>query len=323
MSDITITSSTYAGENALEYISAALTTADSLANGYVTIMENVKFKQVLNVFSNDGALIQDFGCDWVTAGQLTLAERVLTVTELMVNLEFCKEQFRSSWQALQTGRGFINDELPSSIESFILLYVAGIIQEAIEYNLWQGNYDASGTTYPYEDFNGVCQILEADAGTIDVDLMAIDGTTPATAFTSGEQVVTNLNLVMNAMTTPIRNKDRFRFFVSRKTQDFYLQRLSELGTDYKYFSNDGSSKFLYNGYEVVAPAGFPDDTILYAESANLFFGTDVVGDFNQAVVIDRTQIDGSDNVRVAFRFTGGVQVGVTANCIMCFPDAAV
>lgn len=323
MSDITISSSTYAGENALEYISAALTTADSIANGYVTLMENVKFKQVLNVFSNDGALIQDFGCDWVTAGQLTLAERVLTVAELMVNLEFCKDQFRSTWSALQTGRGFINDELPSSIESFILLYVAGIIQEAVEYNLWQGDYDPSGASPDYTDFSGVCSILEGDAGTLDVDLMATDGTTPATAFTSGAQVVTNLNLMIDAMPTPIRNKERFRFFVSRKTQDFYLQRLAELGTDYKYFSNDGSSKFLFNGYEVVAPAGFPDDTVVYAESANLFFGTDVVGDFNQAVVIDRTQIDGSDNVRVAYRFTGGTQVGVPANCIMCFPDAAV
>ena len=323
MSDITISSSSYAGENALQYISAALTTADSIANGYVTLLENVKFKQVLNVFSNDGNLIQAFGCDFVTAGQLTLAERVLTVTELMVNLQFCKEQFRSTWESLNTGRGFINDEMPKNIEDYILLYVSGIIQEAIEYNLWQGNYDASGTTYPYSDFNGICQLLEADAGTIDVDLTETDGTTAATALTSGAQVVTNLNLMVNAMPTPIRNKERFRFFMSRKTQDLYLQRLAELGTDYKYFSNDGSSKFLYNGYEVIAPAGFPDDTILYAESANMFFGTDVAGDFNQAVLIDLTNIDGSDKVRTAWRFTGGVQVGVTANCIMCFPDAAV
>ena len=322
MSNITISSSTYAGENALQYISAALTTADSIANGFVTVMENVKFKQVLNVFSHSGSIVQDFACDFTADGTLTLAERVLAVSEFMTNLEFCKEQFRSTWEAMNTGRGFINDEMPSNIEDFILLYVAGIVEEAIEYNLWQGNYDPAGTSPTYTDFNGLCQVLEADAGTQDVDLTEIDGTTQATSITSGEQVIVNLDRMVNALPTSIRNKERFRFFVSRKTQDFYLQRLAALGVDYRYQSNDGQAKFLYNGYEIVAPAGFPDDTILYASSENLFFGTDLNSDFNQAVVIDRTPVDGSDNVRVAMRYTAGCQVGVPADCVMCFPDAA-
>jgi hypothetical protein len=321
MSDITITSSTYAGELAEGFLAAALTTADSIANGYITVHENVKFKQVLQVFSQDGSLIQDFACDFTSAGQLTLAERVLTVTEKMVNLVFCKEQFRSTWQAYETGRGFIEDVMPPSIEEFIIMYVAGIISESNEYNMWQGNYDPSGASPAYTDYNGICQILEADAGTNDVDLTETDGTTAATTISSGAQVITNFNRILNALPTRLRNKERFRFFVSRKTQDFYLQRLAELGVDYRYQSNDGSAKFLYNGYEVVAPAGFPDDTIIYGNSDNFHFGTDLVSDQSNVKILDMSLLDGSDNVRNAWRFTAGTQVGVPGDVYMCFPDA--
>lgn len=323
MSDITITSSTYAGELAEGFLSAALTTADSIAQGYVTLHENVKFKEVLQVFTNDGNLIQDFACDFTSAGQLTLAERILTVVEKMVNLTFCKQQFRSTWQAYETGRGFIADEMPPTIEDFIVLYVAELISEASEYNIWQGNYDPSGASPTYTDFNGICQILEADAGTNSLDLFATDGTTPAVSITSGAQVITNLDLLLAALPTRLRNKERFRFFVSRKTQDLYLQRLSELGYQDVYQSNDGTAKFRYNGYDIVAPAGFPDDTIVYGNSDNFHFGTDLYSDLSNVVLLDMTPLDCSDNIRMAWRFTQGCQVGVPADVYMVYPDAAV
>ena len=321
MSDITISSSTYAGELAEGYLAAALTTADSIANNFVTLHENVKFKQVLQVFSQDGNLIQDFACNWGTAGQLTLAEKVLTVSEFKVNLEFCKEQFRSTWQAYETGRGFIEDQMPPSIEDFIIMYVAEIVQENVEYNLWQGNYDPAGASPTYTDFNGICQILEGDAATNDIDLVDTDGTTQITAFANGEQVVYNMNLILNALPSRLRKREKFRFFVSPKTRDLYLQRLAELGWQDVYYSNDGTAAARFQSYEVVSPAGFPDDTIIYGNSENFHVGTDLVSDTNEVKVLDMSLLDGSDNVRTAMRWTFGTQVGVAGDVYMAFPDA--
>lgn len=44
-----INSSSYAGELALPYIAPAILSADTIANGYITVHENVKFKAVLKV----------------------------------------------------------------------------------------------------------------------------------------------------------------------------------------------------------------------------------------------------------------------------------
>ena len=69
----------------------------------------------------------------------------------------------------------------------------------------------------------------------------------------------------------------------------------------------------YMGYPILTPAGFPNNCLLMTTVANNVFGTDLVSDFNQAVVVDMTQTDGSDNVRVAMRFTGGTQIADAIN----------
>ena len=69
---------TYAGEAARPYVAAAILSADTIANNYVSVLQNVHSKAVLRKFS--GAAIQaNDDCGFSTAaGQLTLGEAVLT-----------------------------------------------------------------------------------------------------------------------------------------------------------------------------------------------------------------------------------------------------
>ena len=109
-----INSSSYAGELALPYIAPAILSADTIANGYVTVHENVKFKAVLKKLSNAQEIIDAYGCDFsANANDLDLDEVVLTPTELKVNQELCKGDFRSDWEALQTGRSLMGDRWQS------------------------------------------------------------------------------------------------------------------------------------------------------------------------------------------------------------------
>ena len=52
-----------------------------------------------------------------------------------------------------------------------------------------------------------------------------------------------------------------------------------------------------------------------AETSNLFFGTDLLSDNTNIKMLDMTDLDGSDNMRVVAKFSGGVQVGVGADVV--------
>ena len=95
--------STYAGEAASGFIAAALLSARTLDNKYVTIMPNVKYKSVIQKLAVAN-LVNDASCDFVTnTGSVTISEQILTPKELQVNIQLCKQEFVDSWQALQLG----------------------------------------------------------------------------------------------------------------------------------------------------------------------------------------------------------------------------
>ena len=82
---------TYAGEFAGKYISAALLSGSTLANNEITILPNVKFKEVVqNVAS--GNLLSSASCDFTPSSSVTLTERIIEPQELQVNLELCKSK---------------------------------------------------------------------------------------------------------------------------------------------------------------------------------------------------------------------------------------
>jgi len=93
----TVEVGTYAGEAARPYVAAAVLSADTIANGYVTVRENVHSKAVLRKFS--GVAIQandDCAFSTPASGQLTLGEAVLTTTPLKVNEQICSEDLRAT-----------------------------------------------------------------------------------------------------------------------------------------------------------------------------------------------------------------------------------
>ena len=104
--------STYAVEFAGKYIAAALLSAKTLENDLITVVPNVKYKEVIQKLDVSG-IVHDASCDFTTSGSVALDERVLTPKELQVNLELCKQNFLDSWEALQLGFS-AHDEIPAN-----------------------------------------------------------------------------------------------------------------------------------------------------------------------------------------------------------------
>ena len=85
MANANIAVGTYAGEAARPYVAAAVLSADSIANGYISVLENVHSKAVLRKFSGV-SMHADTDCGFATgSGPLTLGEAVLEATALKIN----------------------------------------------------------------------------------------------------------------------------------------------------------------------------------------------------------------------------------------------
>jgi hypothetical protein len=295
MANATVAVGTYAGEAARPYVAAAVLSADTLANGYISVLENVHSKAVLRKFS--GAAIQandDCAFSTPSAGQLTLGEAVLDASALKVNEQVCNADLRATWESAQM-RGE-SSAAPADFSSFVAQYVAAKVAEGIERNIWQGNYasDDGGTDGTYTSFNGICaQIVAGTPG--EEDLL--------TGATTAANILTRIGGL--AVPNVIAGDPDTKLFMSRAMKQLYYNALAD--TYNLPFHAEGAASN-YNGYEIITPGGMPDDTFLFAKGENLYFGTNLLTDHIQASVLDLTGVTGDDVTRVIMQFSGGTQV---------------
>ena len=299
---------TYAGEFAGKYIAAALLSADTLDKGTITIMPNVKFKSVIQKASTDD-IVKDATCDFQTGqGTLTLTEKILQPEEFQVNLDLCKKDLHSSWQAAEMGFG-LNDTLPASFSDFVLAHVAAKVADRTEKNIWSGSTATSG------QFDGFATLLAADT-----DLPAGQDIV-GTAVTAAN-VVAELGDVVDAIPTAVYGSEDLAIYAASNVVRAYTRALGGFqsgGQGAAGYENKGNNQSLgslfFDGIPVIPCRGAADDMIIAAEKSNLFFGTGILNDLNEVRVIDMAETDGSQNVRVVMRFTAGVQYAQVSDIV--------
>jgi len=296
---------TYAGEFAGKYISAALLSADTIEGGGITVKPNVKYKEVMKTLSTN-ALVKDAACDFADQSTVTLAERVLQPDEFQVNLELCKKDFHNDWEAVQMGYSAF-DSLPPSFADFLIGHIAAKVAQKTEENIWQGAAATAG------EFDGFTALLAADATVIDVV-----GTTVTAA-----NVIEELGKVVDAIPTSVYGKEDLYIYVSQSIARAYVRALGGFGANglgANGVNNAGTTWFnggdlAFDGVKLFVCSGMPDNDMVAAQKSNLFFGTGLLADHNEVKLIDMADLDGSQNVRVVMRFTAGVQHGIGADIV--------
>ena len=299
---------TYAGEFSGKYIAAALLSADTLDKGLITIMPNVKFKSVLQKASTDD-IVKDASCDFQTGqGTLTLTEKVLQPEEFQVNLDLCRKDLHSSWQASEMGFG-LNDNLPASFSDFVLAHVAAKVADRTEKNIWSGDTGTSG------QFDGFATLLAADTALPAGQNITGTAVTPA-------NVVDELGDVVDAIPTAVYGSEDLIIYAASNVIRAYTRALGGFGASgvgANGYENKGNNQVLgnlfFDGIPVVPARGAADDMIIAAEKSNLFFGTSLLSDLNNISVLDMQEIDGSMNIRVVMRFTSGVQYAQVSDIV--------
>jgi len=296
MPNPTITGSSYAGEFAVKYLGAALLSADTLDKGGVTILPNVKYKAAMKVGAF-GSLVRSADCDFDSStSTLTLTEKVLTPTELQVNLQICKKELHSDWEAAQMGFSAF-DELPPLFSDFVIARVAAEVAKATETSIWSGSAGEGS-------FDGFETLLAADATVVDVV-----GTTVTTA-----NVIAELQKIVDAIPSGVYGKEDLTIYVSQNIAKAYIGAQAALG--YRELFHVGQTEMNFQGISLFPTGGLGDNVAVAAQKSNLFFGTGLLDDRNEVKVIDMADLDGSQNVRVVMRYTAGVQTGVGSDIVL-------
>ena len=305
MATTTSITSTYAGEFAGKYIAAALLSSPTLEQGNIEIKPNVKFKEVIKKVATDSNVIKDATCDFTDTATITLTERILQPEEFQVNLELCKKDFHSDWEAVQMGYSAF-DNLPPAFSDFLIGHVAGLVAEKNEQNIWGGVTGNAG------EFDGFTVLMAADATVND----AANGS--ETAFSSSN-IVTLLSNVVDSLPTAVYGKEDLGIYVPRAAWQAYIRHLGGYaangvgasGTDTKgsQWYNQGNA-LSFEGIKVILAPGMPSDHIVAGQKSNLYFGTGLLSDHQEVKLLDMADLDGSQNVRVIMRFTSSVQYGI-------------
>jgi hypothetical protein len=314
MATTTSITTTYAGEFAGKYISAALLSGSTIANGGIEVKPNIKYKEVIKRIATDG-IVKNATCDFDATSTVTLTERVITPEEFQVNLQLCKKDFKSDWEAVQMGYSAF-DTLPPSFADFVLAHVVSKIAEKTEQNIWKGVNATAG------EFDGFLTLAAADAAVLDV-------ASPASGGVTAGNVIAELGKVVDLIPASLYGKEDLYLYVSQSVARDYVRALGGFGASglgangtnaqgTQWFNNGSLS---FDGVKIFVCNGMTNDYMMAAQKSNLYFGTGLLSDQNEIKVIDMADIDGSENVRVVARFTATVQYGVGAEIVLYTPAA--
>jgi hypothetical protein len=309
MATTTSITTTYAGEFAGKYIAAALLSAPTLDKGGITIMPNVKYKQVIKRVGTDG-IIKNATCDFDPTSTITLTERILQPESFQVNLQLVQVRlpFRSDWDAIQMGYSAF-DTLPKSFADFLIAHAAEKVAAGMETSIWSGVNATAG------EFAGIMTQLTTDASLPAAQEVA--GTT-----VDASNVITELGKIVDACPSALYGKEDLTLYVSNNIYRAYVRALGGFaasGVGANGYDNKGTNQVLgdvfFDGVRVFMANGLASNKALLAQKSNLYFATGLLNDMNEVKVLDMGDLDGSQNVRVIMRFTADAKYGFAEDVV--------
>ena len=288
MATTTSLTTTYAGREAAGYIRAAFLSNESLAA--LTFKENIEYKQVVRKLV-DSITFANATCDFTPTGTVTLTERILTFEKFQVHRQLCKKDFLIDWEAREEQNGNLHASLSDALIANVLAGVAA----RNEVLIWQG---VNATAGQYDGFE---TLFLADGDVLDV--------AAPEAITSGNVIEEMGKLVLTLPTRVRRATEKPVIAVSSNVAEAYRSAILGLGGGYYLYQGESVVMNWQGQYDVIECPGMSDDTMAFYQKSNLWFGTNLLDQWNNVAVLDMYQYDLSDNVRFAASFFAGVQYG--------------
>lgn len=126
---------------------------------YVTVQPGIKTSEALTSFVAD-AVLQSGACGWNPAGTTKLAQRLITVTDLMDQEGLCTKDLEKKFLQLDVAAGANNGAKDMPIEELYVQEKLKANQRAVDKLFWRG--DKSSTNNRLNKIDGIETILSND-----------------------------------------------------------------------------------------------------------------------------------------------------------------
>lgn len=288
MPTTTSLTTTYAGALAGEVLRPAFLANESMQ--YLTIKENIDYKQVVRRLVDDISFAAGT-CDFTPTGTVTLTERILTLEQFQVQRQLCKKDFLVDWTAKDAQNGTLNAEIADAIINNML---AGIAQKN-ETVLWQGVNATVG------EYDGFITLFSADAAVIDV-------ASPVAITTAN--VISKIQELIDAAPDRVkRATEKPLIYMGQDVWEKFIFANAAAGNGWYTYAGPEVTATFMGLYAIAVCPGMPANTMVLAQKSNLWFGTNLLNDWNQVALLDMADKDLSDNVRFSAKFLAGIQYG--------------
>ena len=288
---------TYTGKDALGFYSKALLEGDT--KSMIRLVADVQSKVKLARLDMSG-ILGESDCTFADHGTTTLSQKTLEVCPLKINVEYCTRDFETNYLSEQLRPGSLDSQIPTSFQDYILDLIMKNVSTDLENILWNGDTASSpsGTTVALCD--GFLKKFLADAAVVDV---------PGTTL-SASNIIAEMGKLYAAVTNTIVNKGKLVFFVSVAASKFYKQALAALNNALIGSYNNGDFTLSYIDIPVIVAPGLPTNQMVAVEPENLWYGTDLVGDVEDILIIPQRDKSGAPTVRIVGEFKFGVEYAI-------------
>ena len=281
-------SGNYAGSQAGDYLGACIKSGLTLAEDNITFLENVKYKRNLTVVTSASIISADTDCSFSTAGTLTLTDRVITPAKKKLNIELCKRNLEQDWQAQNMTPGVNNSGMDTDFTAFMMEYLGASIGESVEDTIWT---DLEATA-------------AADATVVDV----------AAATLSAANIIVELGKVRDAIPTACYGKEDLNIYMGTAAVRYYISAMSALGYMNLYYGAE--IPLTFEGIRIAHAPGMSADVMMASRKGNLFAATDLISDYTDLRIVDMSEFDASQNIRVAANFSIAANHAVGADVVL-------
>ena len=188
--------------------------------------------------------------------------------------------------------------------------------------MWGGNFDPNDSSLTGGGelgtaFDGLWHHIVDAQASLGYDAEVAGAFTADADGTTG--ILTHLQDVVNNAPSDIQADANAVIYLSRKSL-FLLQR-AMAGTAVQATATPANGPVAYSptfvgearpltymGFPIVAASGCPNDTVLFCNPNQLYFGTDLLTDHINASILNLRDVTGDDVTRVIMQFSGGTQI---------------
>lgn len=295
-----------------DILEAAILGADTLVRGGITVQAGIKNSEKLLLLDQDAPLQANSGCGFNASGSTTFTNAVLTVSDIKWQDEWCPKDLEKKFIG-QRLIGSTHESIPfeETIMNGVTTGIAGNLEQVI----WQGD-ESDVFDENLKRFDGLIKKLDAGSP---IYATATAAVTKSNIIGIMDDIYEKIpDALNNNATKKMRTYTGWGNFKKlilalRDENNYHFDAGNAQSTGTLVMPGTGLEVMAVNGLNTLAGGNTDyDDRIVCTYPSNLYYGTDLANEEEEAKVW-YSQDD--DVVRGSIKFKSGTQIAYTTEVV--------